>query len=57
MSPVSLVASSIGGIDNAGHVVGSYVIVLGGIALYVWRLFSRARRSAAQVPPEDRPWT
>ncbi|MFZ9629299.1 MAG: hypothetical protein ACO3C1_08090 [Ilumatobacteraceae bacterium] len=57
MTAVSLVGASIGGIDNAGHVVGSYAIVLGGIGVYVWRLFARARRSAAQVPAEDRPWT
>ena len=57
MNATSLVALSVGGIDNAGHVIGSYVIVLGGIAVYVWRLFARARRSARQVPAEERPWT
>lgn len=53
----TLLAVSVGGIDNAGHVIGSYAIVLGGIGLYVWRLFARARRSARQVPAEERPWT
>ena len=62
MSPMSIgawsiIAESVGGIDNAGHVIGSYAIVLGGIGLYAWRLLARARRAAAQVPPEDRPWT
>ncbi len=43
--------------QNAGLVVGSYVVTLGGLALYVWQMLSRARRAARQVPQEDRPWT
>lgn len=53
----ALVAWSPGSIDNATHVIGTYVVVLGGIALYAWRIRSSARRSAERVPPEDRPWT
>ena len=53
----AVVAFSVGSIDNAGHVIGSYIIVFGGIAAYAWRMRSSARRSASRVPPEDRPWT
>jgi hypothetical protein len=54
--PVSIVAS-ITGSQQTPYVVISYVATLGGVALYVWRMFARARRAAAQVPPEERPWT
>ncbi|MFM7046139.1 MAG: hypothetical protein ACKOYG_11435 [Ilumatobacteraceae bacterium] len=53
----AVVAWSLGGIDNATHVVGTYVVVLGGIGLFVLRMRASARRSAERVPPEDRPWT
>jgi hypothetical protein len=50
-------ASTITGSQQTPYVVISYVVTLGGIALYVWRMFARARKSATQVPPEERPWT
>lgn len=43
--------------ENAGFVVGSYVVTFGAIALYTLAVLRRARRAATQVPPEDRPWT
>ena len=43
--------------DQLPYVVASYVVTLGGIALYVWRMLARARKIAPQVRPEDRPWT
>jgi hypothetical protein len=42
---------------NAPYVIGSYVVTLGGIALYTWRMLARARAAARQVPPQDRPWS
>jgi hypothetical protein len=42
---------------NAPYVIGSYVVTLGGVALYTWRLLARARKAARQVPRQDRPWT
>lgn len=42
---------------HATHVIGSYVVTFGAVGLYVLSLFARARRSAKQVPDEDRPWT
>ena len=41
---------------NAPYVIGSYVVTLGGVALYTWRMLARARKAARQVPREDRPW-
>jgi len=43
--------------QNAAHVVGSYVVTLGGIAVYTWRMLGQARKAAREVPPEDRSWT
>ncbi|MEN9645879.1 MAG: hypothetical protein RL238_2548 [Actinomycetota bacterium] len=43
--------------DQTPYVIASYVITLGGIGLYVWRLLARARKIAPQVREEDRPWT
>ena len=42
---------------NAPNVIGSYVVTLGGIALYTWRMLARARQAARQVPRDERPWT
>ncbi len=42
---------------NAPNVIGSYVVTLGGIALYTWRMLARGRKAARQVPRQDRPWT
>jgi hypothetical protein len=39
------------------YVVISYVVTLGGIGLYAWRMLARARKIAPQVREEDRPWT
>ena len=43
--------------NDAGVIFGSYAVTVGGIAAYVAWMLRRARRLAAQVPPEDRPWT
>jgi hypothetical protein len=42
---------------NMAYVIASYVVTLGGVGLFVWRLLARARKVAAQVSDEDRPWT
>lgn len=42
---------------NAANVIGSYVVTLGSIALYTWRMLAQGRKAARQVRPEDRPWT
>ena len=43
--------------DNAAQVIGSYAITFVALGVFVWRLLAGARRAAAQVPPEERPWT
>ena len=43
--------------DQLPYVVASYVITLGAIGLYAWRMLARARKIAAKVPTKDRPWT
>lgn len=43
--------------DQLPYVVASYVVTLGSIGLYAWRMLARARKVAAKVPPEERPWT
>lgn len=42
---------------NAGFVIGSYAIALGGIALYTRRMLGQARKASTDVPTEERPWT
>ena len=54
---ISLMFAVMSTSDQAPYVIASYVITLGGIGLYVWRLFARARKIAPQVREEDRPWT
>lgn len=43
--------------DQTPYVIASYVITIGGIGLYAWRMLARARKIAPQVREEDRPWT
>jgi hypothetical protein len=38
-------------------VILSYLVTFGGIGGLVVSLMRRARRLAAQLPAEDRPWT
>ncbi len=42
--------------QNATYVIGCYVITLGGIGFYTWRVMASARKAAREVRPEDRPW-
>jgi hypothetical protein len=54
--PAAVIASmSVG--DQTPYVIVSYVVTLGGIGLYTWRMLARARKIAPQVRDEDRPWT
>lgn len=43
--------------EDAGFILGSYVLTLGAIALYAWRVLVRARRTTAQLPDDAKPWT
>ena len=42
--------------DDAGFIVTSYVITLGGVALYALALLRRGKRLARRLPDEDKPW-
>lgn len=43
--------------EDAGFIIASYVLTLGSIAVYAWRVIVRGRRATAQVPEEAKPWT
>jgi hypothetical protein len=43
-------------VNQAPYVIGSYVVTLGGVGLYVWHMLRQARKMAARVPEKDRPW-
>lgn len=43
--------------DDLGFIVFSYVLTLGGMAVYAGWVVRRGRRLAARLPEEDRPWT
>jgi hypothetical protein len=43
--------------DDAGFIIGSYVITFSVIALYGWITVRRGRTLAEQVPDEEKPWT
>jgi heme exporter protein CcmD len=43
--------------EDAGFIIGSYVITFGAIAVYAWRVLRRGRRITAQLPDEAKPWT
>lgn len=42
--------------EDAGFIVGCYVIVVGGISAYATAILARARRLARKVPDEAKPW-
>ena len=50
-------AEECAGMSDAGWILGAYVIVLGGIALYAIRIVTRGRSLAKQLPDEDKTWT
>jgi len=43
--------------EQTPYVIVSYVVTLGGIAVFAWRMLARARKIAPHVREEDRPWT
>jgi hypothetical protein len=42
--------------EDAGFIIGCYAITFGGIAVYAVAMLRRARKLAAQVPDEEKPW-
>ena len=42
--------------EDAGFIIGSYVITFGAVALFSWRVLRRGRKLAARVPDEEKYW-
>jgi len=43
--------------EDLGFIVASYVVTLGGVALYALVVMRRARRSSRDIPRDERPWS
>lgn len=43
--------------DDAGFIIGSYVMTFAAIALVAWFNVRRGRRLAEQVPADEQYWT
>ena len=43
--------------DDAGFIIGSYVITFAAIAIFAWATVRRGRKLADRVPPEEQYWT
>ena len=43
--------------DDAGFIVGSYVITFTAISLIAWRLVSAGRKLGKQIPDDEKYWT
>lgn len=42
--------------EDAGFIIGSYVLTFATIGLLAWRYVRRGRALGAQVPDEDKSW-
>ena len=42
--------------DDAGFIITSYVLTLGGVAAYAWAVIRRGKRLARRLPDQDKPW-
>jgi hypothetical protein len=42
--------------EDAGFIIGSYVLTFAAVALLSWRYVRSGRRRAAQVPDEEKYW-
>lgn len=43
--------------EDAGFIIGSYVVTLGAVGLYALYVVRRARRVTSRLPDEAKPWT
>ena len=44
-------------IEDAGFILGSYVVTSAVIGGFVWRTISSGRRLGKQIPDDDKYWT
>jgi len=42
--------------EDAGFIITSYVLTLGGVGLYALALVRRGKKLARRLPDEDKPW-
>jgi hypothetical protein len=42
--------------EDAGFIIGSYVLTFAAVGLLAWRYVSAGRRLGRQVPDEDKYW-
>lgn len=43
--------------EDAGFIIGSYVLILGGVGAYAVAMIRRARQLARRIPDDEKPWT
>ena len=43
--------------EDAGFIIGSYVVTFGAVALYAVYVLRRARRVTSRLPDDAKPWT
>lgn len=42
--------------EDAGFIIGSYVITFGGVLLYAWHVLRRGKQATEQLPDDSKPW-
>lgn len=43
--------------DDAGFIIGSYIITLAAIGALAWRLVASGKKLGKQIPDDDKYWT
>jgi hypothetical protein len=43
--------------EDAGFIIGSYVVTFGAVAVYAFTVLRRARRTTSRLPDDAKPWT
>jgi hypothetical protein len=43
--------------EDAGFIIGSYVVTFASIGAYAWYVLRRARKVTSRLPDEAKPWT
>ena len=52
----AMVLAAIVDMDDAGFIIGSYVLTFATVGIFAWRTLRRGRRLAQQVPDEEQYW-